>query len=363
MNLAVGDLLFDEDETSFRLAIRGWLGEHPPPSRPTDLGEVWMHEFMAWAGEFARAGYWALAWPKEFGGAELPIGHQLAQIEELALAQVDPKILMAGVGLVGPLLMLTGTSEQRARHLDKILYSRELWCMLLSEPGAGSDLAAVSTRAVVDGDVLRVTGQKTWASRAHLSDYGMLLCRTTGDPGQVAGLTMLILDLKSPGVALSPLQQLTGSAEFNEVYLDDVVVPFARTSLGRSIKGGRRCWEPFPPNVPVCHLADMRCMWRFRQRWPTLLDRRTRRLRRDAFASCLVRCDRTTTDSDAYGVHIGDWFSSGAGWRICSEAALWPERPGYRRASSRHVWHAGYRGPAGGGRTSLARACLSQKPG
>ena len=220
-----GDELFSDAEQRFRTDLRAWLHDNPPPPRPRNLDRDWIRGYARWHASMVKAGFAGLSWPKEYGGLQLGIGYQLVQVEELARMDIDPKILMAGLTLAGPLLMNVGTAEQRAQHLDAILYGRSVWCMLLSEPEAGSDLGSVKTRGVMKSDGLHVSGQKTWSSRAHISDYGMTLIRTSDPPNGSRGLTMVVIDLASPGISMTPLEQLTGQQEFNEVFFDDVVVP------------------------------------------------------------------------------------------------------------------------------------------
>jgi alkylation response protein AidB-like acyl-CoA dehydrogenase len=184
--------------------------------------------FMSWTPVIGASGYGAPLWPKEHGGLSGESWMQTIVREELGryrLPLFGPNIL--GVGLAGPTIIAHGSEAQKARHLRNILTGAEIWCQLFSEPGAGSDLASVSTRAVRDGDEWVVNGQKVWTSIAQFAHHGMLLARTDPSLPKHDGLTYFIVDMGWPGVEVRPLRQLTGSAEFNEVYLTDVRIPDA----------------------------------------------------------------------------------------------------------------------------------------
>ena len=220
-----GDGLFDAEEDAFRHEFRTWLERHPAPERPPTTDSAWMDEYGRWQASMAESGYAALHWPTEFGGAARPVAQQLVQIEEFTATGTDPKVLMAGLYLVGPLLMALGTPEQQRRHLGEILFGRERWCVLLSEPDAGSDLLSVKSGALVEDGQLRITGQKVWTSYGHVAHYGILLVRTDPDSTGSRGLSLVIVDMTSPGVVVRPIRQMNGESEFNEVFLDDVIVP------------------------------------------------------------------------------------------------------------------------------------------
>jgi len=183
---------------------------------------------MGWMQTIGASGYAAPLWPKQYGGLDGE-GWMLQVIrEELShyrLPTVSPNLL--GVGLAGPTIIAHGSEEQKDRYLKKILTGEEIWCQLFSEPGSGSDLASLGTRAVKDGDEWIVTGQKVWTSIAQLAKWGMLLARTSADTPKHEGLTYLICDMQARGVEIRPLRQMTGTSEFNEVYLTDVRIPDA----------------------------------------------------------------------------------------------------------------------------------------
>ena len=179
-----------------------------------------------WMRTIGASGYAAPMWPAEYGGMSRPPWAQQVVREELAAWRLPTfGINLLGLGLAGPTLIEHGTDEQKARYLPKILTGEEVWCQLFSEPGSGSDLASLATRAVRDGDEWVVNGQKVWTSLAHAARWGMLVARTDPEVPKHEGLTYFVLDMRSPGVEVRPLVQITGSADFNEVFLTDVHVP------------------------------------------------------------------------------------------------------------------------------------------
>ncbi len=225
-----GDRLFAPEEDDFRAEFRAWLDDHRPPPAPHAITQAYVDEYLAWYGVLSAAGYGALNWPVEHGGGGRPVGHQIVQLEELAMRGVDHTILLNAIHMVGPLLIALGTEEQRTAHLRPILEGRELWSQFLSEPGAGSDLAGVSTRGEVDGDKLVLNGQKVWTTWAQFAHWGLCLCRTGEEGARHRGLTLVMVDLGVPGLTVRPIRQMDGDCEFNEVFLDDVV-----TDLGNVI--------------------------------------------------------------------------------------------------------------------------------
>ena len=177
--------------------------------------------------KLSDAGYAGLTWPTAYGGAGAPYTHQAICFEELASAEAPQHIGVIGLGMAGPTIIAHGTEEQKSRYLPKILSAEDIWCQGFSEPGAGSDLAAVRTSARDEGDHFVVDGQKVWSSFAHIADWCILVTRS--DPASVkhAGLTYLLVDMHAPGVETRPLRQITGEAEFNEIFFTGVEVPKA----------------------------------------------------------------------------------------------------------------------------------------
>jgi alkylation response protein AidB-like acyl-CoA dehydrogenase len=182
-------------------------------------------EVRAWSRAIFEAGYAGLTWPKEYGGGGRPPGFEAVFLEESARAEAPPHVGVIGLGMAGPTIIAHGTEAQKARYLDRILSADEIWCQGFSEPDAGSDLSGVRTSAVLEGDHFVLDGQKLWSSFAHIADFCILLARS--DPGsrRHEGLTYLIVDMRAPGVEVRPLRQLTGEAEFNEIFLGSVEVP------------------------------------------------------------------------------------------------------------------------------------------
>lgn len=225
------DLSFTPDQESFRQRLRAWLGENLPAGWTTGEARVFdtYDEQVAFLTDWQRkvhAGGWCgLSWPKEYGGAGASVIEQAIYNEEMARAQAPELINKVGINNVGPTLMMHGTEEQKRRFLAKILSGEEIWCQLFSEPGAGSDLAGLHTRAERDGDGYRLTGQKVWTSYAEFSHFAICMARTDPSLPKHKGLTYMIVDMTSPGIEIRPLRQITGDAEFNEVFLDSVYVP------------------------------------------------------------------------------------------------------------------------------------------
>jgi alkylation response protein AidB-like acyl-CoA dehydrogenase len=177
-----------------------------------------------------------LTWPKAYGGQELPSRYQQVFNEEAAGYDLPVGPLTIGFGMCGPTILAVGTDTQKQRYIRPLLRADEIWCQLFSEPGAGSDVASLQTRAVRDGDEFLVSGQKVWTSGAHYADFGALLARTNVDVPKHRGLTMLIVDMHSPGITVRPLRQMNGGANFNEVFFDGARVPVVNV-LGQIDQG------------------------------------------------------------------------------------------------------------------------------
>ena len=182
-------------------------------------------ESKEWQATLAEHGWAGITWPKEFGGRGATALQQRVFLQEQAKFDVPAGVFSQGLGMAGPTIIAHGTDEQKRRFLPPMLRGDEVWCQLFSEPGAGSDLAGLSTRAIRDGDEFVVNGQKVWTSSAHYSDWGILLARTDPDVPKHRGITYFLLDMKTPGIEIRPIKQITGTAHFNEVFLTDVRVP------------------------------------------------------------------------------------------------------------------------------------------
>ena len=189
-----------------------------------------------WSRSAYEAGYAGLTWPVEFGGYGAPYSHQAIQLEEFARHEAPQHMNVIALGMAGPTIMAHGTDEQRQRYLTKMLTAEEIWCQGFSEPGAGSDLAAVRTRIEPHDDHFLVNGQKVWSSFAHIASYCILVGLSDAEEPRYKNLTYVIVDMKSPGVEVRPLRQITGEAEFNEIFFSDVKVP--RENLLGEIGGG-----------------------------------------------------------------------------------------------------------------------------
>jgi alkylation response protein AidB-like acyl-CoA dehydrogenase len=223
---------------AFRAEVRAFLDEHAEPKRgderdwsrngaatDPEVAADYRSRCRAWQRLLHESGWAGLAWPAAFGGRGLTAAHQIVFNQELARYDATSGFLTAAQALVGPTLMAHGTRAQQQRYLQPLLSGEESWCQLFSEPGAGSDLAALATRAVPDGDEWVVNGQKVWTSSAQHADFGILVARTDPDVPKHDGLTYFIVDMRSPGIEVRELVQAQGVAHFNEVFLSDVRVP------------------------------------------------------------------------------------------------------------------------------------------
>jgi alkylation response protein AidB-like acyl-CoA dehydrogenase len=215
----------------FRARVREFLATHTGQAggdateRRPDDGDAVVARGKAFQNALADAGLAALTYPVEFGGAGLDAAHQKAFDEESSGFDMPSRQFMVGLGICAPTLLEHGSDEQRRTYLPALLRADAIWCQLFSEPGAGSDVASLQTRAERDGDEWVVNGQKVWTSGAHYADYGLLVARTNRDVPKHRGITMFIVDMRSPGVTTRPLRQIDGRAHFNEVFLDDVRLP------------------------------------------------------------------------------------------------------------------------------------------
>jgi alkylation response protein AidB-like acyl-CoA dehydrogenase len=237
------DFRLTPEEEAFREEIRSWLRANLPPGwgtaafRPPDTMEAKIGFAKRWQRKLYDGGWAGLSWPKAYGGRGATLVEQLVFSEEYAAARA-PDLIDIGVGpaLAGPTIIHCGTDEQKRRFLPRILTGEEIWCQGFSEPGAGSDLAACRTRADLRGDYAYITGQKIWTSYARFADWCILLARTDPHAPKHKGLTFFLVDMKSPGITIRPLVEMTGVAWFNEVFFDEVRVP--RTMIVGGIDTG-----------------------------------------------------------------------------------------------------------------------------
>jgi alkylation response protein AidB-like acyl-CoA dehydrogenase len=215
------------EEAEFRARLRSWLQSNVPSDAGFDPEHPRGDEAVSreWSRKLYEAGYAGLTWPKEYGGAGAPYTHQAIFLEESARAETPEHIGVIGLGMAGPTIIAHGTDEQKKRYLSKILSGEDVWCQGFSEPGSGSDLASLRTRAVRDGDDLVVNGQKVWSSFAHIAEHCILMVRTDPDAPKHQGITYLLADMKTPGVEVRPLRQITGEPEFNEIFFTDARFP------------------------------------------------------------------------------------------------------------------------------------------
>jgi alkylation response protein AidB-like acyl-CoA dehydrogenase len=218
------DLTPSPSEQAFRDELRAWLEANHPGPEPE--GDVAGFEFRrSWQRALHDAGWAGLSWPKEYGGRGATLVEQAIYNEELARAQAPSTANVLGLSMGGPTLIAHGTEEQKRRYLEPILSADEIWCQGFSEPEAGSDLASLKTRAVRDGDEWVVTGQKVWTTLAHHAKWCMLVARTDPDAPRHQGLTYFLMDMEQDAVQVRPLRQITGEAEFNELFIEDARIP------------------------------------------------------------------------------------------------------------------------------------------
>jgi alkylation response protein AidB-like acyl-CoA dehydrogenase len=221
---------FDDtpEEATWREHVRAYIGEHRDQlaifgaggRRGEDLAIARMSQATLYDGGFV-----GVTWPREYGGQGGTPMQESIVYQEMSRAGVSQLIGLIGIGMCGPTVIAHGSDDQKRRYLTRLLRADDIWCQLFSEPAAGSDLAGLRTRAVRDGDDWRINGQKVWTTQAHMADYGILLTRTDPEQPKHRGLTMFVVDMHAPGVTVRPLRQMSGHADFNEVFFDDVVIP------------------------------------------------------------------------------------------------------------------------------------------
>ena len=229
------------EEAAYRAEARAWLEAHATRKSDAHPGDSVDHTrdlaghvqaCRDWQRVLFDHGWAGITWPAQYGGKGASAIQAAIFNEEMAQFDVAVGTFAVSIGMVGPTLIAHGTPEQQHKHLASILKGEEVWCQLFSEPGSGSDLASLGTRAVRDGDDWVVNGQKVWTSLGQYADYAILLARTDGDQPKHAGITYFILDMKSPGIEVRPITQITGVQHFNETFLTDVRIPNANVVGG-----------------------------------------------------------------------------------------------------------------------------------
>jgi alkylation response protein AidB-like acyl-CoA dehydrogenase len=220
------DLTASPQEQAFRDELRDWLQANHPGPEPE--GDVAGFQFRRdWQLTLHEAGLAGVSWPEAYGGRGATLVEQAIYNEELARARAPSAANILGLAMGGPTVIAHGTEEQKRRYLEPILSAREIWCQGFSEPEAGSDLASLKTRAVRDGDEWVVTGQKVWTTLAHHAKWCMLVARTDPDAPRHKGLTYFLMDMEQDAVQVRPLRQITGEAEFNELFIEEARIPHA----------------------------------------------------------------------------------------------------------------------------------------
>ncbi|HVO99645.1 MAG TPA: acyl-CoA dehydrogenase [Bryobacteraceae bacterium] len=235
------DLNLTPQELRFRDEVRAWFAANVPKDwvkrRDEEESMAGRFEYLrSWQRKLYDAGWAGISWPKDFGGRGASVMEQVIFIEEMARAEAPPMANVIALGLIGPTIIAFGTPEQKKRYLAKMLSAEEIWCQGFSEPNAGSDLASLSTSAVLDGDHFVVNGQKVWTSYAWAADWCELVVRTDPAAPKHKGLTALLVDMHSPGVEVRGLKQMSGESEFGEIFFRDVRVPVANL-LGKVNEG------------------------------------------------------------------------------------------------------------------------------
>lgn len=239
------DLRFSAEHEAFRAEAREWLVTQLDGAFAGVRGRggpgdehALFEERLVWERALGAAGWTCLSWPREYGGRDASLLEQVIFYEEYARAGGPGRVGLVGEGLIGPTILHFGTDEQRARFLPKIASGDELWCQGYSEPNAGSDLANLSTRAELDGDEWVIDGQKVWTSLAHWSQWCFVLARTDRDAPRHKGISYLLVPMDQPGIEIRPIEQITGTSEFNEVFFDG-----ARTSADLVVGAVNGGWK------------------------------------------------------------------------------------------------------------------------
>jgi alkylation response protein AidB-like acyl-CoA dehydrogenase len=219
------DLTLTTSEAAFRDEVRSWLEENHPGPSPEGDDQAEFEFRRAWQKKMHEAGWAGISWPEEYGGKGATLIEQAIFNEELGRQRVPLPANVLGLVMGGPVVIAHGTEEQKELYLEPILSGEEIWCQGFSEPESGSDLASLKTRAVKSNGGWKVTGQKVWTTYAHEAKYCMLLARTDQDAPKHKGITYFILDMEQPNVDVRPLRQITGEAEFNEIFMEEAEVP------------------------------------------------------------------------------------------------------------------------------------------
>jgi alkylation response protein AidB-like acyl-CoA dehydrogenase len=219
------DLKFSAEDEAYRLKLRSWLEDNMPSEPPPHGQDAAFAYRRDWQRKLYDGGWVGIQWPKEYGGQGATLIQQAIYAQETARARAPQPANGLGISIVGPTLIHHGTEEQKKRYIPKILNADEIWCQGFSEPNSGSDLASLQTKAVLDGDAFVVNGQKIWTSLGQYADWCILLVRTDPDAPKHRGITFLLVDMHTPGITVRPLKQITGHAEFNETFFDNVRVP------------------------------------------------------------------------------------------------------------------------------------------
>ena len=230
------DLKFTAAEEAYRLRCREWIAANAHHAAAVAKAADPVQAARDWQRRLWEAGYVGLAWPKAYGGQDATLTQQVIVSEEMARAKLPPLINTIGLSILGPTLVLHGTEAQRRRFLPRILSGEELWCQGFSEPGAGSDLASLTTRAVLEGDDFVVTGQKLWTSLGPIADWCFLLVRTDPSAPKREGISYLLCRMDTPGISVRPLRNAGGGVHFSEVFFDAVRIP--REQLVGELHGG-----------------------------------------------------------------------------------------------------------------------------
>ncbi len=219
------DLSLNESEAAFRDEVRTWLQENHPGPSPEGDDQAEFEFRRAWQKTMHEAGWAGISWPEEYGGKGATLIEQAIFNEELGRQRVPLPANVLGLVMGGPVVIAHGNQDQKERYLDPILSGEEIWCQGFSEPESGSDLASLKTRAVKSNGGWKVTGQKVWTTYAHEAKWCMLLARTDRDAPKHKGITYFILDVEQANVDVRPLRQITGEAEFNEIFMEEAEVP------------------------------------------------------------------------------------------------------------------------------------------